>query len=411
MKGAVGKIVRNGVSLHHATMGKGRNIVLIHGLGANHGFWGPRLLLPLARRYRVILVDLRGHGLSSMPKLGYRVSDFAEDVLCQLEKLKVQQADFVGHSFGGMVALQCAVMAPERVRSIFLADTRVRSLEQTDTEDSRPESEIITRRLKEAGLVIPSGEREAGLWLLEQFASPKVEKTREQLQQSEPFIPFSTREGGNKSAKRWLELLENTSLREEIVRLDEPNRESLTSVRQPTMAMYGESALTRESLQGLKASLPHFCSVILPGAGHFFPLTHADVFLQTLMGFLDSLRELRKEERLLMQFTVQVAQDGESLFLGRTLNVSPGGLLLEGNTRLAMAGKLELRPLSHHGEPLQPLFGRVVRIDEDVVKESYRFGISLLPTSEDWTWQTGFTRLRDIEPDNSADPGRNTLRL
>lgn len=397
----MGKIVRNGVTLHHLIMGKGRDIVLIHGLAANHGFWAPRLLLPLARRYRVILVDLRGHGLSSMPKLGYRVNDFAEDILCQLDKLKVRQADLVGHSFGGMVALQCAVLAPERVRSIFLADTRVRSLEKITSEDVPSESEIITRKLKEVGLVIPKGEREAGLWLLEQFASPQQEKIREQLQQREPFIPFSSREGGSKSAKRWLELLENTSLREEIARFDEPSREGLSSVWQPTMAMYGESALTRESLTGLRASLSQFCSVILPGAGHFFPLTHPDIFLKTLMGFLDGQRELRREERLLMQFPVQVVQEGESLFLGKTINVSRGGLLVEGRARLAMADKLEVRLLSHHGEPLPPFSGRVVRIDEDALNESYRFGISLLSAEEGSDWQSAFCRWSELAIPNA----------
>ncbi|MDP2105108.1 MAG: PilZ domain-containing protein, partial [Desulfobulbaceae bacterium] len=99
-----------------------------------------------------------------------------------------------------------------------------------------------------------------------------------------------------------------------------------------------------------------------------------------------------------MQFAVQVAQDGKSIFLGRTLNVSSGGLLVEGRVRLKMAEQLELKALSHKGESLPPLLGRVVRIDEDTMSNLYRFGIALFPTEEDWTRQTVLCQSRNTDP-------------
>lgn len=386
----MGTFLRHNATIHFTAMGHGRALVLIHGLGASQGFWGPRLLLPLARRFRVVLPDLRGHGRSSAPATGYAPKDFAEDILALLDRLHIPQADLVGHSFGGVVALQCAVMARDRVRSIFLADTRVRSLEDSHAGGALAESVLIRRRLEAVGLPIPTNEKEAGLWLLEQFASPRQEKTREELCRTEPFIPFTAAGGGGgRSARRWLDLLERTSFREEFGCHWTPSRQQLAAIGQPVMAMCGESAFTRHSLSALAGLIPRLRTSVVPGAGHFFPLTHTGRFLEELTGFLAGVQEFRREERLPTDLDVQVVPAGAARFAGRILNISRHGLLVEGGEMLAVGTEVEiLLPPFPDGDAC--LYrGTVVRHEVLGGDRSPRLGVVRTQpdgVDRDWSW-------------------------
>jgi pimeloyl-ACP methyl ester carboxylesterase len=96
----------NGVALNYRSAGEGSDVMLIHGLAANHAFWRLDALLPLARRHRVTVFDLRGHGYSSAARSGYTTADMAGDLCALLDQLDIAQAHLVGHSYGGVVGLQ-----------------------------------------------------------------------------------------------------------------------------------------------------------------------------------------------------------------------------------------------------------------------------------------------------------------
>ncbi|MFL5542204.1 MAG: alpha/beta fold hydrolase, partial [Longimicrobiaceae bacterium] len=114
-----------GVHLHYAQTGRGPDLVMVHGLGANLAFWGLRIAPLLAREFRVTSYDLRGHGRSAAPPAGYTCADMAGDLLGLMEHLELAPAHLVGHSFGGGVALLAAALRPERVRTLVLADAIV----------------------------------------------------------------------------------------------------------------------------------------------------------------------------------------------------------------------------------------------------------------------------------------------
>jgi pimeloyl-ACP methyl ester carboxylesterase len=93
--------------------------VLIHGYTDNARDWAP--MLPyLSKRFRLILVDLRGHGRSSKPECCYDRLDFAYDVKLLMDALGVQKADIVGHSMGSIVAQTFAEYWPERTTRVVL---------------------------------------------------------------------------------------------------------------------------------------------------------------------------------------------------------------------------------------------------------------------------------------------------
>jgi pimeloyl-ACP methyl ester carboxylesterase len=102
---AVMGIVRvEGFDLHWAELGRGRPLVLLHGLCDSHRTWS-KVAPFLARGRRVLMLDLAGHGLSERPDAGYTLEWHAQIVAGWLESLGLGEVDLVGHSYGGGIAL------------------------------------------------------------------------------------------------------------------------------------------------------------------------------------------------------------------------------------------------------------------------------------------------------------------
>lgn len=106
------------------TFGRGPEIVLVHGLGSSGSHWLPVARL-LARRYRVTMIDLPGHGLASMP------TPFSlEQATLALDRALAEGGDepviLVGHSLGGLVAAAEALRSPRRVRGLILIETALK---------------------------------------------------------------------------------------------------------------------------------------------------------------------------------------------------------------------------------------------------------------------------------------------
>lgn len=95
-------------------------LVLVHGLGGAAANW--ELLAPLlAARRRVVAVDLPGHGGSEPLPAAPSLAPYADRVAWVAEREGFARADYVGHSFGGLVALRLAMRDPVRVRRLALA--------------------------------------------------------------------------------------------------------------------------------------------------------------------------------------------------------------------------------------------------------------------------------------------------
>lgn len=109
----------SGVRIRYYVAGRGDPVVLIHGYGASvETNWRMSgCFEALARQYRVIAMDLRGHGRSEKPlrPRAYSVPQLAEDVLAVMDAEGIGSARLVGYSMGGMVALHLLIEFPERV--------------------------------------------------------------------------------------------------------------------------------------------------------------------------------------------------------------------------------------------------------------------------------------------------------
>ena len=111
-----------GTNIYYETRGSGEPIVLIHGLGSHAGDWRGQTD-GLSSAFRVIAIDLRGHGQSDKPAGPYSVPLFARDVACVLRALQLGPAHIVGLSLGGAVAFQLAVDEPALVRTLTIVNS------------------------------------------------------------------------------------------------------------------------------------------------------------------------------------------------------------------------------------------------------------------------------------------------
>ncbi|OBU34706.1 alpha/beta fold hydrolase [Photobacterium kishitanii] len=108
------------MNLHFRAEGKGKTIVLIHGLFGSADNLG-LLARELKQHYQVISIDLRNHGLSPH-SVQFSYSDLAQDILDTLDHLAINQFDVVGHSMGGKVAMTLSTLAPQRINHLIVID-------------------------------------------------------------------------------------------------------------------------------------------------------------------------------------------------------------------------------------------------------------------------------------------------
>lgn len=109
------------IQLHYEVHGEGEPLLFIHGLGGSLRDWDGQLEY-FAQHYRVLLVDVRGHGDSDKPRGPYSLRRFAADISALLHALKLESVHVCGISMGGMIAFQLAADAPQQVRSLTIVN-------------------------------------------------------------------------------------------------------------------------------------------------------------------------------------------------------------------------------------------------------------------------------------------------
>ena len=114
----------NGINLYYEVSGSGPSVVLCHGYTGSHQDWIFQVPV-LAREYQVVTIDHRGHGTSAAPSSAdaYSIPTLADDLYGLLNYLDIAKCCLVGHSMGGLVALQLALDQSHVVSSLVLVDT------------------------------------------------------------------------------------------------------------------------------------------------------------------------------------------------------------------------------------------------------------------------------------------------
>ncbi len=148
-----------GIELYYLLEGpaEAEAVVLIPGFSAPLEMWAPTAPA-LAPDYRVVLYDLRGHGRSDLPLGGYDLATQAGDLLGLLDHCGIARAHLVGDAAGGGIAVEIALNAPDRVRSLTLVGTRIQGWKEPDgsvpppTPEEEAYNQEFQRRFREEGL-------------------------------------------------------------------------------------------------------------------------------------------------------------------------------------------------------------------------------------------------------------------
>ena len=278
----------NGTRLNYLQVGgeggdDGReDLVLVHGLATSLAFWYLQYAAVLSARFRVTLFDLRGHGRSARPAAGYTPGDLTGDLRGLLDHLGIARTHLMAHSFGGIAALGLACDQPARVQSLVLADTHIAAARRGPRvwEHGRK----IQALLDECGMALDTSDPYFGYHLLTETARFHVrgEKPPAPLQHLISPIVGTT---DTRTAVQWLELMDTTSARTDMLGDDGLSLEALRRLGMPIMAMYGELSQARLSGEELLGVWPHAVFRSLRDAGHFFPTTRAREVIATCERF------------------------------------------------------------------------------------------------------------------------------
>jgi pimeloyl-ACP methyl ester carboxylesterase len=113
----------DGSLIRYESKGQGNpTLVFVHCWTCSHEFWKQQLE-HFAKRYRVVWVDLAGHGESGSQRQKYTMQSFGQDVAAVVRKIDARQVVLVGHSMGGPVSLEAAKLLGDRVIGIVGVDT------------------------------------------------------------------------------------------------------------------------------------------------------------------------------------------------------------------------------------------------------------------------------------------------
>jgi pimeloyl-ACP methyl ester carboxylesterase len=258
-------------------VGEGQPVLLLHGLGANKLSWLP-LIGPLAERYRVIALDLPGHGESSKRRGDHTPAHFAAVVRRLLDELEIEGVALAGNSMGGRIALEVSATVPDRVAALVLLSPALAGLPFP----------FIAKFLHvvptEIGaLPLPLRRQIVARTIRSLFAVPERLPDQAYAAGADEFIRVY-RSGRARTA-----LL--SSVRG-LVR-DRPGAfwERVRENRAPTLVLWGEEDRLVPVRLGhrLAEEMPQCRLEVLPGVGHVPQFEVPEVTADLVRGFLDDL--------------------------------------------------------------------------------------------------------------------------
>ena len=255
----------DGARIHYVNYGKGSEaLVLIHGWTMNVDNWRDQIP-DLAKRNRVIAIDLPGHGQSDKPQITYSMDLFARAVDAVLRDAKVKRAVLVGHSMGTPVARQFYRKYPEKTLGIVIVDGPLQPFVDKATMDGML-----------AGFRGPNY-REAGSQLLTMLMGPTLSvEARDRIKASAlstpQYVSASAMEG-MADASIW----------------------GGDKINVPVLGVFAKNLLFQASIDAPYRELaPRMELQMWEGTGHFIMMEKPKEFNAAVLAFLDKNELLKK---------------------------------------------------------------------------------------------------------------------
>jgi pimeloyl-ACP methyl ester carboxylesterase len=264
----------NGVRLFYESTGEGEPLVLAHGSWGDHHNWD--LVVPeLAKRFRVITYDRRGHSDSERPATQGSFDEDADDLAAVIEGLGVAPAYVVGNSGGSIIALKCASRHPEVMRALVvheppavkLLDGRPEFAEALAGFDSRikPVAELLSRQQWEEAAKLFANTIAIGPDAWDTTMTPEFRAT---------FV--------RNAPTFWDELHDADGLNVDLDRLAVFPRPILLTAGNASAPFFAAVAET------IATAVPAVSYELLDGADHVPHISTPDSYLERVFGFLAS---------------------------------------------------------------------------------------------------------------------------
>jgi 2-succinyl-6-hydroxy-2,4-cyclohexadiene-1-carboxylate synthase len=256
--------------------GTGEPLVLLHGFTGRAANWRP-LLPRLAQQWRVIAIDLPGHGDSGAPAsvARYKMNRVAADLVALATRRDALPAHWLGYSMGGRLALYLAVNHPAAVRSLILESATAGLSDRAERQARRAADEALAARIERDGMAA----------FVEYW---------EQL----PLFAGLARLSDEARATLHSQRLGNTpvglahSLRGMGTGVQPSLWSRLKGVDKPTLLIVGtEDAKFVALNERIAATVPGATLRPIPDAGHTVHLEQPEAFVAAVTSFLDSLRQ------------------------------------------------------------------------------------------------------------------------
>ncbi|MGE8336837.1 alpha/beta fold hydrolase [Pseudomonas laurylsulfatiphila] len=264
------------VTMHVRVGGKGPAVVLLHGFGDTGDMWAP-LAADLARDHTVVVPDLRGMGLSSIPQSGYDKKTQAGDIRGVLNALKIEHSVVIGHDIGTMVAFAYASRYPEHTDRLVVMDAPVPGIP--------PWNDIV---------------RSPMLWHFD-FGGPDMERLvagRERIYLDRFWNEFAgtpakvdegTRQHYAKLYARpgamHAAFAQFRSIRQDAV----DNEASMaTKLKMPVLAVGGEKSFGANEAIVMRNAADKVTEVVIPGAGHWLMEEAPTQTIAAIRGFIEN---------------------------------------------------------------------------------------------------------------------------
>jgi 2-succinyl-6-hydroxy-2,4-cyclohexadiene-1-carboxylate synthase len=265
------------ITLHIEQTGAGPPLLLLHGFTGSSATWSWHAT-HFAPHFRVIALDLIGHGSSDAPPdpERYRMERCVEDVLAALDALGVARANLLGYSMGGRVALHLAVAAPARISALVLESSSPGIADLAERRARIAADEALADAIEREGLEVFVDRWERLPLFASQATLPRDVRARLRAQRL-----------GNQPRG-----LAN-SLRGMGAGRQEPLWERLAALDIPVLLIAGElDAKYCAIARRMAASLPGSQTAIVTGAGHAVHLEQPDLFAQHVIRFLSRAEEM-----------------------------------------------------------------------------------------------------------------------
>jgi pimeloyl-ACP methyl ester carboxylesterase len=250
----------NGINISYYDRGVGESIVFLHGWGSDYSIF-QKFLDGMTGAYRVIAPDLPGFGGSGEPPRGWSVGDYADFVAYFLADLGVTRAIFIGHSFGGRIAIKLAERGELEIPKTILIDSAGIRHRRTASQKIRSMFYKLAKKILSVDFMQKKFPRQLEIWRMKNSSS----------------------DYRNASAR----------MRECLVKVvSEDLTPLLSSITCPTLLMWGEDDLDTplSDARIMERLIPNAGLVILKNAGHYSFLDQSYTFGRVLDSFLNIKR-------------------------------------------------------------------------------------------------------------------------